>query len=80
MKPVAEQVRLAQPPSLPRQNQEHRLKGILGILDMAEGTAADAEDEPSMPPHQFRERFLILPVREAGEEFTVARRRLLQLP
>src|SRR5205823_2814453 len=42
----------------PRQDEERRLEGVLGVLLMAEHVAAHPPDEPAVPPHQRRERRL----------------------
>jgi hypothetical protein len=59
----------------PRQDQERRLGGILGVVEPAQDAAADAEHHRPVPLHQRRERrgrVVVAPARqEAPEQLAV---------
>src|SRR5262249_7990929 len=53
------------------EDQEGRLEGVLGGMDVAEQAAADAEDEGAVPLHQQGERGLVAADQETLQEFGV---------
>ncbi len=62
---------------LPRQHQERRLEGVLGLVRVAQDAAADAQHHRPVPLHQLRERLLrrLVPTRqEPVEQLLVAQR------
>ena len=70
---------------LPGQHEEGRLKGILGVLGVAQHTAADGQDHRPVPPHKGGEGAVVaagdepseqLPVRQAAHRL----RRLAEAP
>jgi hypothetical protein len=54
------------------QNEEGRLKGVLGILQVRQDTAADAQDHASVAAEQPCEGGLIVVIAKAAEEIRVA--------
>ena len=74
MQPGAERFGLADRSGLPGQDEEHRLRRILGLIRAAEDVEADPMDERAMPLDQAGEgRFgrFSRPVQELGQELLV---------
>jgi hypothetical protein len=70
----AAHVRLPNGGGLARQNQESRLENIFGVLLVTEHAVAHAQHHRPVPPHQQRERRLIVLRGEALQELMVAER------
>src|SRR5262249_59110062 len=64
---------LAQRPGLARQHQKRGLKGVLGLLLMAERISANPPDEPTVPADQGGESRLIAVHDKALEQLAVAK-------
>src|SRR5262249_22190230 len=62
---------LADRAGLPGQEEEGGLEGVLGILLLAQGAAADAQHHRPVPPQQRLERRLVVPGQEGVEQVTV---------
>jgi hypothetical protein len=54
-----------------RENQEDRLKSILGIVRISQNPTANAEDVRAVARHKRCKRIGILLRREGGEEFGI---------
>src|SRR5271166_2368493 len=52
VKPVADHLSLPDRPCLTNEDEEGRLKGILGVVVVAKDTATDTPDHRSVPPHK----------------------------
>jgi hypothetical protein len=65
--------------SLACQDEEHRLKGILGILSMAGHPPANSQDKRTMSDDEFPESHLIPFAQKSLEEVTIGRCWFLEL-
>jgi hypothetical protein len=61
-------VRVPQPAGLASQEEERRLKGVLGRMNIAEQPPGDAEDHRPVPPDELRKGDLVAVVDEPGEQ------------
>ena len=48
------------------------LKGVLGVVDVAEDAATDTQDHWAVPPKQGGEGVFFVPFNEAGQQFAIA--------
>ncbi len=55
MQPGAQQVRIADRAGLAGQHEEHRLEGILGMMQVAQELPANIQDHRPVPLHERRE-------------------------
>jgi hypothetical protein len=60
---------------LSRQDQERRLEGVFGIMQVAQHAPADPHHHRPMAPHQCREGGLIPPEQEALQQLAVSQAR-----
>ena len=72
IEPVAQQVRIADRAGFLRQDEERGLKGILGVVRIAQEALAHAQDHRSVSRHQRREGGLGLSRRELLQQLAVA--------
>ena len=86
VEPRPHPVRVPQPPCIPRQNQERRLKGVLRVVHAAENPPAHAEDHRPVASYE-RLKCRLAPLHhEAGDErgishgFDAKLEKSLQLP
>jgi hypothetical protein len=71
VEPVAQSIAIADRPRLPHQDQKRRLKGVLDIPRISKDTAANAQNERTMPLNQSPERALIAPRVKAFQKLSV---------
>jgi hypothetical protein len=68
MQPGADGGASANRPRSASEDAEDRLERILRILFVLKQAAADAENQPAMPPHQGSKGRLLMPSRKALEQ------------
>jgi hypothetical protein len=73
VQPVGEEVRVPDDPGLPGQDEEGRLKGVLGVLRRPQDAPANAQHERAVPLDQGREGRLVAQGREPMQELSVGR-------
>ena len=71
VKPASQGLFLADGGGLPCQDQECRLKGVIGVMHVSEPAPADPQDHRPVPPHQHLEGGLVVPGQEDAEQLSV---------
>jgi hypothetical protein len=72
IKPARQRPRLANGGSALGQGKEGRLKGILGVVFVAEDSTTDTQDQPAVTLDQGRERGLLALINETLQELGIA--------
>jgi hypothetical protein len=71
VQPATEHIALADGPGLANEDKKGRLKGIFGIVPVAQDTATDGQDHGSMALHQGGKGSLVAAGQEGFQQFSV---------